>query len=113
MTRRDIWITINCLQTIKDQDSQLHVHQSFALPYLDSKSKANVTIQQQSPAIKFSNDLRYRPVNSDWRKIKSKEVLDNETDFPLLIDIKYRFEEMCCKQGVIQVLMRTILTLIP
>ena len=114
-----IYIPLECLQTIKDQDSELYVHRSFALSYLDFKSNADST-----PAIKFSksksrsnkmksiikktiniriippNDktenltplsydgFRYRSVNSDWRIINSKEVLDNETDLPLLIEIK-------------------------
>ena len=50
-----IFIPLESLQTIKGQDSQLYVHQSFALPSLDSKSKADSTIQQ-SPASKYSKN---------------------------------------------------------
>ena len=47
------------------------------------------------------DDFRYQPVNSDWRIIKSKEVLDNETDLPLLIISKIAIIQSPIRRNVL------------
>ena len=84
-----ISIPLESLQTIKDQDSQLYVHQSFALPYLDSKSNADSTIQQ-SPASKFSkNKSRSNILKYKIKKTSSIRIIPPNDKTEKLIPLSY------------------------